>query len=408
MKTLLLVGLNVLWLACARAELGVIGARVTRDADGKVHVAISSSDADEQRKDVTIEEAAAILRNAKWGGSSVLVGIVAHGIPVQDYLPLLNAVSENWVLDLAFVEGVRPSFVNDNIKKGIEQNTPAQAAPEAPASTDVRLKMSQSSTNTQGQRTETRELVITADKPGFVHLSHDEGVDPLVAPLLPSPEGNSYFRKVTYEVRESGGQSGAAVFTWRFIAGPGEKELSETVELWNHRHISYDDFAKGLREIQDPTGKCLRAVPLDLAPLGDGAFLMEVTDTPVRPRTPLWSFCIWHPTYSIGGTQLPSGVAGAGVKIGHLIETDHQKLGRISQRDGKFIAHLTFDYGSYSGFDGEITPECPVDFEVRLAVGVEFPVVGVLTQEEGNMMPFLLKQLRKDLRGRKWEALLNP
>lgn len=278
---------------------------------------------------------------------------------------------------------------------------------EPPAPTDVRLKMSPSSSDTKGRRTETREVVITADKPGFVHLWHYEGDDPLVAPLLPNPEGTSYFRKVAYEARESGGQSGAAVFSYRFIAGPGEKELSETIELWNHRHISYDDFAKGLRDIQDPSGKCLRGVPLDLAPLGDEAFLMEVTDTPARPRPPQWVFHIWHPTYP-GQPKLPSCVARGGVRIGYLIEVgdDNQKLGRISQRDGKFIAHLKFEYGSSNGFDGAITPECPVDFEANAFSGFVLRVVGVLT--ESDAMPFLIKQLRKDLHGSKWEGLLNP
>ena len=125
MKALLILGLNVLLLACANAELGTIGVRVTRDADSKVHVAISTDFPKAQRKDITVEQAAVVLRDSKGGGSSVLVGIVAHGIPLQDYLPLLKAVSENPILELAFVEGTRPTFVNDNIKKRIEQAAPS-------------------------------------------------------------------------------------------------------------------------------------------------------------------------------------------------------------------------------------------------------------------------------------------
>ena len=54
-----------------------------------------------------------------------------------------------------------------------------------PALSDVRVKMSSSSSGTKGERIEFREVVITADKPGFVHLWHYYGDEPLTAPLLP-------------------------------------------------------------------------------------------------------------------------------------------------------------------------------------------------------------------------------
>lgn len=122
MKTFLILGLMVLWSAAAHAELRAIGVRVTRDADSKVHVAISSDVANEQQKDVTVEQAAIVLRDAKGWRSSVMVGIVAHGVPLQDYLPLLKAVAENGILELAFIEGAKPSFINENIKKSIERS----------------------------------------------------------------------------------------------------------------------------------------------------------------------------------------------------------------------------------------------------------------------------------------------
>lgn len=283
------------------------------------------------------------------------------------------------------------------------------AKAEQPASTDVRLKMSASSSNNKGSRSESREVMIVADKPGFVHLWNYYGDDPLVAPLLPGPEGTSYFRKVAYEAREAGGQSGAAAFTYRIIAGSGEKEPTETVELWDHRHISYDDFAKGLRGIEDPSGACLRGVPLDLTPLGDEALLMEVTDTPAVSREMPWVLHIWHPTYP-SRPELPSGLETLGVQIGYLITTpssDGQKLGRISQRDGKFIAHLSYNYGSStSGLNGAIIPERAVNFDVRGFCSVVMPVAGVLTTNQ-DMMPFLISQLRKDMKGNKWEGMLK-
>ena len=120
----------------------------------------------------------------------------------------------------------------------VQADQPAKDGESQPAVTDVRLKMSSSSSNTKGGRTESREVMIVAEKPGFVHLWHYRGDEPLVAPLLPNPEGTSYFRKVSYEARESGGQSGAAVFNYQILAGPGEQQMTEAVELWNHRHIS--------------------------------------------------------------------------------------------------------------------------------------------------------------------------
>jgi hypothetical protein len=310
----------------------------------------------------------------------------------------MNTFRQRSLAALSMVlSGIVPVLADQVAKDGEQQ----------PAITDVRLKMSGSSSDTKGARTESREVMVTADKPGFIHLWHYFGDDPLVAPLLPNAEGTSYFRKVTYEARESGGQSGAAVFTYRIIAGAGEQEMTETVELWNHRHISYDDFAKGLRGIQDPSGICLRDVPLDLTPVDDEALLMEVTETATVCQVS-WVLHVWHPTYP-SKPELPSGLATMGVRIGCLIADSRdggQKVGRISQRDGKFVANLRFDYGSVSGFDGVLIPEHAFDFEVRAFSGVLFPVNGVLTKNQ-DMMPFLLKQLRKDMKGKKWEAVLN-
>ncbi len=416
MKTLLLVGLNVLWLAHAKAELGAIGALLSATTAAPITASGMYSGEPYGEALYDLVNSGALLVAHELSTASETARTDVFRLSDGRHVAITSRAAKSGA-----VFGIVNFRITSNAQDKLTRNTPkvdvvdlpgkqaAQAAPEAPAPTDVRLKMSSSSSDAKGKRTESREVVITAEKPGFVHLWHYEGGKPMVAPLLPSPDGASYCRKVAYEARESGGQSGDAVFTYRFIAGPGEKELGETVELWNHRHISYDDFAKGLREIQDPTGKCLRAVPLDLAPLGDEAFLMEVTDTPARPRPHQWAFHIWHPTYPGGNTQLPSSVAEAGVRIGYLItaQNDNQKLGRISQRDGKFIAHLKFDYGSSNGFDGVITPECPVEFEAHAFSGFVLRVFGVLT-EEPEAMPFLLKQLRKDLHGRKWESLIKP
>lgn len=127
MKTILILGLIFLCSASAHAEFRIIGVRVTRDTNSKVHVSIASDEAKEKRNDITIDEAATILREAEGWGSSVIVGIFAHDAPLQDYLPLLKAISDNAWLELAFVEGPKANFINDKLKKSIEQRTGSNA-----------------------------------------------------------------------------------------------------------------------------------------------------------------------------------------------------------------------------------------------------------------------------------------
>ncbi len=110
----------------SRAETRIIAVRVTRSEQAKPRVAISSDEKHENRRDLTIEAAAAILKAAEGWGSKVYVGIEAHDVPLQDCLPLLKAVAENVWLDLAFVEGSKPTYIHDNIRKRIER----QAAKE--------------------------------------------------------------------------------------------------------------------------------------------------------------------------------------------------------------------------------------------------------------------------------------
>ena len=122
MKKLLILCLFLLGQITVHAEIRIIGVRVTRDAESKVYVSISSEVDTENKKDITVKQASDILRDAKGRGSSVMLGIVAHDVPLQDYLPLLKVISENAWLNLAFIEGQKPDPINDNIKKSIEQD----------------------------------------------------------------------------------------------------------------------------------------------------------------------------------------------------------------------------------------------------------------------------------------------
>lgn len=119
MKIFLFLGLTILLSQFAHAEVRSIGVRVTRDADSKIYVAIASDVAKEQKSKITVEQAANILREVEWD-ASVTVGIVAHGIGLQDYFPLIKAISENMILSLAFVEGATPPFTYESIKRKIE------------------------------------------------------------------------------------------------------------------------------------------------------------------------------------------------------------------------------------------------------------------------------------------------
>lgn len=77
-----------------------------------------------------MDEAAKVLQQAKGWGSAVEVGIVAHRIPLQDYLPLLKSISENPWLRLSFVEGRPLDSMTANIKKSIEAGA-GQLAPRS-------------------------------------------------------------------------------------------------------------------------------------------------------------------------------------------------------------------------------------------------------------------------------------
>ena len=65
MKPFLILSLIFLSAISTHAELRTIGVLVTYDANSKVHVTISSDVAKEQKKDITMEQAAKVLRDAE-------------------------------------------------------------------------------------------------------------------------------------------------------------------------------------------------------------------------------------------------------------------------------------------------------------------------------------------------------
>lgn len=118
MKPLQAMVLMVLMAGCARAELTAIGIKVTRTANGKPVVSVF-----EERKshrDLTVSEAAALLQAEKGAGSVVLVGIVVEGAHLSDYIRLLDAIAQNSMLELTFIECDGPDTLNDNIRRRID------------------------------------------------------------------------------------------------------------------------------------------------------------------------------------------------------------------------------------------------------------------------------------------------
>jgi hypothetical protein len=117
----------LLWPSPSQAELRIIGVRVVQQPEKAVRVSLYSDVAAENKNNLKVEDAAAILANAQGWGSSVMVGIIAHGVPFEEYLPLLQAIAKNGWLTLAFIEGDSPNFVHENIRQKIgqaDQNKP--------------------------------------------------------------------------------------------------------------------------------------------------------------------------------------------------------------------------------------------------------------------------------------------
>ena len=102
-RSFLFICLAVFLPAMALAESRSIGIEVTRSEDESVKVTIHSSVESEEKADITVADAAKILKEATGWGSGVLVAIVVDNVDLQDYFPLLQAVNENSWLFLELV-----------------------------------------------------------------------------------------------------------------------------------------------------------------------------------------------------------------------------------------------------------------------------------------------------------------
>ena len=85
------------------AELRALKVILEHGADGATTVSIKSDVGSENRTKTTIADAVDVLKHAAGWGSSVEVTVDTNGVPLSDYLPLLNAIAANSLLSLSYV-----------------------------------------------------------------------------------------------------------------------------------------------------------------------------------------------------------------------------------------------------------------------------------------------------------------
>jgi hypothetical protein len=155
-------------------------------------------------------------------------------------------------------------------------------------------------------------------------------------------------------------------------------------------------ISTSMRQIADPAGKCLRHLPLDLVHVGSDALLIAVTDSGQMPPPENLYLHLWHPTYYNTPAQLPAGIDTMAPRIGYLIHGNGQEAGRISQRDGRLMADLTYSFGlSQGSYRGPMILEQPVDPQTYGFSGGISPFRMVLSKQR-EVTPFLQKQVEED------------
>ena len=114
------------------AEIRIIAVCVTSDSKSRTRVSIYSDVAKENKRNVSVKEAVAVMRKAEGWGSSVKVGIVADNVLLGEYLPLLNTISQNLMLELAFIDAEKPNFMHRNIRQRIEDAEAGERQADTP------------------------------------------------------------------------------------------------------------------------------------------------------------------------------------------------------------------------------------------------------------------------------------
>ena len=124
MKYILIAIVLLFSTTCCYADIRIIGVNVTVHSNADIRVSIYSDIQEENRGDLTLEQACTIIENAKGLDSVIWVGVIAHQVPLGMYLPLLETISHNGWMRLAFVEGEKSNYIHDIVTKKVEQGGP--------------------------------------------------------------------------------------------------------------------------------------------------------------------------------------------------------------------------------------------------------------------------------------------
>lgn len=109
-----------------QAEYRTIAIEVARSQANRVSVTIHSDVKAEKQTGVTVQAAAAIVKDAKGWGSSVGVAIISDGADLSSYLPILEAVAKNPWLDLELMRTKR-TRMGDQILRHYKIDTEAKS-----------------------------------------------------------------------------------------------------------------------------------------------------------------------------------------------------------------------------------------------------------------------------------------
>ena len=200
-----------------------------------------------------------------------------------------------------------------------------------------------------------------------------------------------YRRNLFYVVSEAE----RPVLHYSVVTDNTQPKAEGSVDLAN-RHVSYEMISTSMRQIADPSGKCLRNLPLDLLHVGDAALLIAVTDDEKMPPPENFYLHLWHATYYTTPPKLPAGIDTMVPRIGCLIYGQGQNPGRISQRDGRLMADINYNFGTSQGsYRGPMVLEQPVDPQGYGFSGAICRFRLVLSKQP-EVTPFLQKQVDQD------------
>ena len=109
----------------AMAESRSIAIEIYQSEDNNIELAMYSEVDNENRKNISIEEAIGILENATGWGSIVYVAIIVDGTEINEYIDVIQTIAENPWLSLSLLTEKRGFGYHILEYYGIEQGNPA-------------------------------------------------------------------------------------------------------------------------------------------------------------------------------------------------------------------------------------------------------------------------------------------